>query len=286
MTLVTAIALHGFAHPLPAGWELAANWGNWRAGRLVLADELRAHVQLSWARSSRTPDLAATLARAGKKLARAHPGAGMWDHRFESDRGFACWRAHDGDRHVAVRRFACGVSLVWQQVHPGSERDLEKLVDATTAVANDQPAPWRLHGLDLELPPWWRLEGVQHVAGLVRALWCRYPDDRVRPDQLLVVRRIACAHVVLGERTLDAWLRAHLRRSEVATSGRDGDVAMVEATAPGPTWWRRLRRQHDRRRLHAWIEDDADRLVIQEWKGSTGPLPCLLRLPGSALRVA
>ncbi len=171
---------------------------------------------------------------------------------------------------------AAGLTLVARQLAPGGSQDMRALIAAVRGVGLDQAAPWRIYGLDLALPPFWRLEGLQQLAGLVRAVWFRYPGRALRPDQLLVMRRMACASRLLGSASLGAWVRSGLSRREVvAGSSETGGLVHLSTTLPAATWWRRLRDSRDRRELYAWTVAEGDRLMVQEWKGAADPLPCL-----------
>ena len=103
-----------------------------------------------------------------------------------------------------------------------------------------------------------------------------YPDNSVKANQVLVLRRLACAGRVLAGRSLCEWLRGSLHNHEHADEIQHSDgTTELHCIRPGATFWRRVRGLREARHLLAWIDADADRLTIQEWTGSGLPLPCL-----------
>jgi hypothetical protein len=134
---------------------------------------------------------------------------------------------------------------------------------------------WRMHGLVLDLPSAWRLRGLVHQAGLVRALWEHLPERGSRPDGLLVVRRLACADRLLAGGTPGDWLRRDLHAGDMMEreSAADGRFHLTLQRL-GATWWRRWRGQRERVELTAWC-DEAGRLVVVEQRGAEQP--CVVR---------
>jgi hypothetical protein len=272
------VALHGFVIPLETGDEVVGTYGGWRRGHLLVAAGRQARLSISWARHAAAPDLSRTLRAAGR---RSGPGqvAGLQvaDEAIDGHARLGSWDSPQGAFHAAVRHLpAAGLTLVVRQLAPGGSAEMRTLIAAVHGVASDQAAPWRIYGLDLELPPSWRLEGLQQLAGLVRAVWFRYPGRALRPDQLLVMRRLACASRLLASSSLGDWVRSGLsRREQLTGSSEDGGLVHLSTTLPAGSWWRRLRGKSDRRELYAWTVAEGDRLVLQEWKGAADPLPCL-----------
>jgi hypothetical protein len=273
-----AVAIHGLRCPLPASWDVVGTYGSWRKGHLLVAEDRQPRLALSWVRGAAAPDLERSLLAAGRRLARHHIGGVLVGREALGDHGLlGHWDGEQGAFHAAVRHLpAAGATLIARQLAPGAAAPLRAVVAGAEAGAVDQPAPWQLYGVAVRLPAWWRLEGVQQLAGLTRAVWFRHPGGAAAPDQVLVVRRLACAARVLAGRTLAAWVRDGLAGNEraVAEDERDG-VAHVRAERPAASWLRRLRGRVDRREFHAWIEAGSDRLLLQEWKGADQPLPCL-----------
>ena len=71
-----------------------------------------------------------------------------------------------------------------------------------------------------------------------------------------------------------------LGRSEVVTAVEhvaDDGLVRILTSIPARSWWGRVRGRRATRCLHAWIDDGADRLTMQEWTGEGEPLPCLRR---------
>ena len=187
------------------------------------------------------------------------------------------WDAPAGTYHALARHLpTSGLTLVLRQLAPGSGAELTTLGAAVQGVHVNQAAPWRIYGLDLELPSGWRLEGLQQLAGLVRGVWFHYGPRALRPDQALVMRRMACAGRLLGDGSMRDWVRGGLGYGERATGEHEQDgVVRVSTTAPATNWWRRWCGRHDQREIHAWRIAAGDRLMVQEWKGLGAPLPCL-----------
>lgn len=274
--LPVTVAWQGLVLHLPDGCEIAGTYGAWRDGQMLVARDRQPSLSISWKRETLRPELDRTLAAAVKRLRKELPQAqAVGDEAAGSDGLLRRFTAPGGDRAVAVRHYReAGVTLVWRQLAPGP--GFGDAVRAAEAVASDAPAPWIIHGLDLTLPPWWRVEGVQALAGLTRGVWMRYPDGRVKPDQVLVVRRMACASRVLANRTPSAWLQSTLQRNETVISETRLDEAWrLHCRRPGATWWRRLRGRTEERYFDLWLDEPADRLTIQEWTGQGTPLPCL-----------
>jgi hypothetical protein len=285
------IALHGLCCTLPAGCEVVATYGDWRRGHLVVAAGRLPRLALTWRRHRAAPDLQRTLTGAGRQLARGDvAGEPAGRSALGSDGLLGRWRSPDGDFHAGVRTLAAaGTTLVARQLRPGGEAEIRDLLGAAQAHGDAEPWPWRLYGLEADLPPWWRLEGVQQLAGLARAVWFHQPPGQARPDQVLVLRRLACAGRVLAGRTLESWLRGGLARGETVHAVAlhpGGDQLALATSLPARSWWSRLRGRRATRSLHAWIDAGDDRLTLQEWRGEPrggGPLPCLRRSAPAAI---
>lgn len=279
------LALHGFRCRIPQRWEVALNRGDWRRGHLVLAERRRAALNLSWDRAVRHPDLERTITRIARRMGREHRATRAAEEALPGGT-LVRFAAEDGVRHVAAWRPRADLPLVLvaRQCDPGPADELRAVARSSDAVDDDQPAPWCIHGLDLVLPPRFRLAGMLDAVGMVRAVWFRHPDGNHKIDQLLVLRRFACAGRLLEGAGIGAWIARHLRRGERLEEERtaaDGSWSGV-VSVPGDGWWRRLRGVREERHLHAWIEPGPDRLVIQEWKGRGGePLPPLPRATAS-----
>jgi hypothetical protein len=272
------VAIHGIVVPLPAGYEVVGTYGGWRRGHLLIAEGRQARLSVSWARHAAAPDLSRTLRTAGNRPDPGHvAGQQVAEEVIDQRARLGSWDGAQGAFHAAVRHFPeAGITVVARQLAPGASQEMRILISAVRAIAPGQPAPWRIYGLDLELPPYWRLEGLQQLAGLVRAVWFRYPGQALRPDQLLVMRRLACASRLLAGSPLGDWVRSGLsQREQVTASSENASVVHLSTTLPSANWWRRLRGRPDRRELYAWRVADLDRLVVQEWKGAADPLPCL-----------
>lgn len=290
--MVDPLALHGLCCTLPAGCEVVATYGDWRRGHLIAAADRTPRLALTWRRHRAAPDLQRTLATAGRRLTRGDVvGEPAGQSALGADGVIGRWRSPGGAFHAGVRTVAtAGVTMVARQLQPGTQEELGSFLRSVEAHGEDAPWPWRLYGLDADLPPWWRLEGVSQLAGLARAVWFHQPRWAARPDQVLVLRRLACASRVLAGRTLVDWVRSGLGRNEVVTSvGPGADVEHgadaehgaglmgMTTSVPARSWWGRICGQRATRSLHAWIDATDDRLTLQEWTGNGEALPCLRR---------
>ena len=277
------VAWQGLTLRLPQGWEVAGTYGNWKSGHLLLARDRAPVLRVSWERRREPIDLDRTLAKAAKRVQR-ETGCQALPGQESAGPDGAVLRCQGRSSEIAVgaRRFAeAGLTVVWRQLAPSSVAGLTAMVRASDAVGEDAPAAWCMHGLACTLPPWWRNEGVQALAGLTRAVWFRYPQGRRGADQVLVLRRLACASRVLAGRPLEAWLRTTLHANETATAEPNPGGVRLACTRPAANWWRRWRGRADGRQFHAWIDDAEDRVTVQEWVGGGEPLACLRQEPSS-----
>lgn len=275
MGMETAVlALHGFALTHAMEWALAGTSGHTDRGWLLLARGRDPVVRVGWRRHTIKPVINRTLDNIGQELGRCvqrriavrttlgeHQCAGAWD-------------GDAGTWHGAVRWFP-GEGLTLTALGLVPALPVEELL--TTAAAWSEDAAWRwcCYGLDLGLPPWWRLAGIQQFAGLTRAVWQRHIRRRFRPDQVLALRRLACASRLLKGGGLEGWVRQGLDRREqvLGLTTRDG-VLRLDAERPAADWWGRWRGRRDRHVLHAWVEESEDRLLLREWRG-TGEEPAI-----------
>ena len=270
------IAVHGIGQLVPHTWDVVATYGDWRRGQVLFAEDRRPRLSLSWQRHAAAPDLARTLRGAGKSIVADHPhSVPAGDEALGSDGLLARWSSPGAPVLAAVRRIGTA-TLVWRQLGADTPCPMRAIADSAWAVADDAPARWRVHGLELDLPAWWRLEGLSRVPGLARGAWAHRPGGSWRADQILVMRRLACASRILPGLDPAPWLRQHLARDEQIVAEESGDgAARLRLSRPGRTWWQRLRGQRATRELHAWVETAADRVVVQEWIGAGEPLPGL-----------
>jgi hypothetical protein len=273
------ISLHGFTLVLPADWELSGLSGDTARGYIVLAWTFadrpgrEAVVRVAWRRGAAV-DAQRTLLALGREFTNC-PRKPAHDEVVGTVRT-GVWRNERGAWRAAVR-VAGDVALTARVLLPDTVADLP-LTDLL-AGADIQDAvrttiwSWRLHGLALDLPSAWRLRGLVHQAGLVRALWEHLPERGSRPDGLLVVRRLACADRLLAGGTPGDWLRRDLHAGDVVErESAAGGRFHLTLQRLGATWWRRWRGQRERVELTAWC-DDAGRLVVVEQRGAAERLP-------------
>ncbi len=280
----TGLALHGWACDLPPGAEPAATFGTWRSGQVLLSIDRKPLVGVSWERTALSPDEAKTLLKIAKRLRAEHgapvaPSGGQSDDLTRHGGGIVAIAVatRAGLFRASLRRIdTAGVTLIARDLSPEAV-DHAGILASAEAWPVDAPWPWRIYGLDEVLPPWWRLESIEHVAGLVRALFFRFPPGRWRPGEqgrreraVLVLRRWALAARVLAGKTPAEWLAGAIRSDETIEAVRELPPAgTIEATVrgPGATLWRRLRKQRDVRRFRLRFQPDIDRLTVAEFKG-------------------
>jgi hypothetical protein len=227
---------------------------------------------LAWERRGVTPDGARTARSLAARLGR-DIGAGAMQHDPLADGGMIAVRGPRGTGHAAWRHLPrAGAVLTVRQTAPGPAGPVRAAILAAAAVADADPARWRIHGLAVDLPPWWRLEGLESVAGLARGVWLRRQPGRLRAEAALVVRRWALAGRLLAGRPLPAWLRSVLDAGEAVTAEEErGGIVHAATRRAGPDWWSRIRGRRRERLLWAWTEAP-DRLVVHEWAGAGDPV--------------
>jgi hypothetical protein len=267
------IAMHGVAWSLPGRYGVALTAGTWARGRIVVTDRETAPLVLGWERRGVTPEPGRTsralAARLGRDL-----GAGAMRIDGMDGGALVAVQGRTGTGHGAWRHLpGAGAVLTVRQTGPGGPEPVLQAVAAASAVADGEAASWRIHGLRADLPPWWRLQGVECVAGLARGVWLLRRPGRLRTEAALVVRRWGLAGRMLAGRPVAEWLRSVLDPGEAVLTEeeRDGVVRLATRRA-GPDWWSRLRGRRRERILWAWLEAP-DRLVVQEWAGSGEPVP-------------
>ncbi|TVR49272.1 MAG: hypothetical protein EA402_00130 [Planctomycetota bacterium] len=273
--------MHGWSCEHPAHWDVVVNKGQWSEGFIVLADGRHGKINLTWQRLRRTPDLDKTLRRLDQRISR-DAGRGRFTLTTIDDipqRGkYMRWVGRDGDVFGAIlRAVEAPVIFVLRDVEPSDGLALKRMALSCQAQDDALPTRWTLHGIDVELPPWWRLEGLQNLVGLTRAVWMHYPDGGHKAADVLTLRRFAMASHLLKEQSMAEWLMGHLNpRDHIAERevSEDGITKVVTEVTPN-SWIRRLRGEKDPRIFHAWHEPELDRLVVQEWRGRGNPLPCL-----------
>jgi hypothetical protein len=265
------IGWQGLTHHLPVGWEVAGLYGSWRTGQMLVAEGREPRLSISWERKRMRPDLERTLAKTARKHLADFGATAIAPSEACGVDGIVV-RMVGGEKTAALaarRLDPAGITMVWRQLTPGSIPLLKRIAQATTGVADDEPATWAMHGLSIDLPPFWRSEGLQVLAGLVRGVWFHYPGGRQRVAQALIMRRYACAEMLLEGRDLETWLRAQLFKGETAeVVASSSTSATIRSDARGKTLWRRLRGIRETRQLSAvWNQTD-DRLLVQETTGS------------------
>jgi len=277
-----SLALHGFALALPPDWEVVSNRGDWSAGNVVLVERHVPQLSLSWQRQQREPDFGRTLAKLERRVHREQQA--LPEGRTALRHGqLSRYRAQAGDYHAAVIRPdpEQPLTLILRQLSPGSEAQLRTLIDSCMVFdeGRDAVIPWRLHDMRADLPSGWRLEAVQDLVGVTRMMWVHYvPGRRRRSDQLLVLRRLACAERQLEGLDPQSWLHRRIdhHRERLLEPGYQDDLFTSWVDAPGDNLWRRWRGIRERRHVAIWTETAEDRLLVQEWKGAGDhPLPPL-----------
>lgn len=275
----------GVSHDLPPTWEVVGSYGGWKRGQILVAEDRQPRLAITWNRHQARPDLDRTLVKVARKhLREANARSIAPVQAWGPDAGAVALVGGTSEIILASRWYSeSRTTLIWRQLSPGAKGLLRRITDATTVCSDGEPVPWRIHGLDLTLPPEWRSEGLQVLAGMVRAVWFRYRNPR-SVDHVLVMRRYACATLILEGKPVLDWLRKQADEKETVTVLADGaDHAGLTCEGPGKTLWRRLRGHREQRVLHAWLDPDADRLTVQETCG-TGVTPMCLRQQGPSPR--
>ncbi|TVR15981.1 MAG: hypothetical protein EA401_02070 [Planctomycetota bacterium] len=280
----TTLSLHGWRTQHPAHWDLVVNRGMWSEGFIVLADGRHGKVNITWQRLKRTPDLDKTLRRLDNRIAK-DAGRGRFTLANIDDipgRGkFMRWVGSDGDVFGAiVRATDAPMIFVLRDVEPSDGRTLKRIALACTGDLDDAPTRWIMHGIDIDLPPYWRLEGLQNLVGMTRGVWMHYPDGGQKASDVLTLRRYAMASHLLDGTSLEEWLVDHLNPKDFMLerrTDRTTGITTVDCEVQAKGWIRRLRGERDPRIYHAWLEPEMDRLMVQEWRGQGTPLPCLRR---------
>ena len=278
--ILTPFAAHGFHCLIPETWELQVFKGPWQGGHLVFVDHRTPTLALTWERTGRNPDFSRTLRVVAKRLERDIDARLVRTDPIPGRMGsMARFAANGGEFVVAmlVPDPEQNLVIVLRQLTPGAPRDLYQAMESLHVYPSDAAIPWRFHGLALDLPPWWRLHSSQLMVGMARAVWFHRPHNCVKTHAVLVMRRYACASRLLDEGDVGAWLTQRLSHDEmIDTQQTDSDgTVQMRVLGPGSSLWRRLWRKHETRHLAVWVDDPADRLVVQEWKGLGRPLPPL-----------
>lgn len=270
------LGIHGIECRIPGEWDVAINRGDRRSGYVVLVYRRRPLLNITWDRRPRRPDIQKTLRGIVKRMKK------QGDARLEKTEALAGngllarFTGPEGSFHVAIFQPDAeqATTMIMRQLSPGTDAELRSQVAGVTVHDASGLFPWRLHEIAVDLPPAWLLQGIQQYPGLVRAVWFRATGKAHRHDQVLVLRRFACAGRMLGDLDVRTWIQQRLAKHErmESTELLPGPVLYADCSTPASNWYKRIRRIRDRRLLHAWIEDDHDRLLIQEWKGVGTPL--------------
>ena len=271
------LALHGWRIPLPSDVEPVGTYGHWRNGHALLARGRQAVLAFSWERTAITPDPRRTLNRITATIRRQERVGRV---EITADQRSATWTGPSGTWHAVFRQLQeSGLVLVARQVVPAPPDDLHRMLADAEGFGAASAWPWNIHGIVLTLPPWWRLTGLRHVAGLARAVWFLQPPakpdaDRegLRTSAVLVARRFALAARLLAGRSPVDWLRSSLRAGErVITEESSAASVLATVDGPGATWWRRWRNQRDLAHYRLTVDAAADRLQVLEFRGAGDP---------------
>ena len=269
-----ALALHGFSCLFPQSWEIVASRGNWERGHVVLAEHPLPKLNLTWQRSKRAFDIQRTQNTLRKRIAK-ETGATAVKEEACANRGILM-RYHGeqtGQFHSLIIQPNPdqGLLLIFRQLSQASADDLRDLAQTIQTRMTAPLFPWRLHKLEADLSPYWRLQGMNAFVGMTRAVWFYQKKLGDTTEQILVLRRYAIPDQVLGKQSLSAWTKERLHKKETVVAERqDDNVYVCCIEAPGRTWWRRLRGRGERKVIQAWYDHD-QRLMIQEWRGDGAP---------------
>jgi hypothetical protein len=278
----TTLALHGWQTEVPEDWDVVVNRGSWREGYVVLAHGRHGTCNLTWERRSRTPNLDKTLMGLDRRMRKESKNRNplqMAHHDGLAGHGrWGCWVGPLGDLYGGiVHREDQGITFILRDVEPSDGHDLRRVALGCNAGKDGDPSRWTLHGIDVTLPPWWRLEGLQNLVGMVRGVWFRYPDGGTRSDGVCSIRRFAMAERLLNGDSVEQFLVDRMNpKDNLAERFTDGDgTTKVTVETPLPGWFNWLRGQRGPRIFWAWRDREWDRLTVQEWRGRRNPLECL-----------
>jgi hypothetical protein len=265
---------HGIAIQVPASWDLVAQQGQRQDGAWRFADDQRPALQLTW--SSRRGDPTKTLRTATRTIGQSN---GMTIRHQEAcgENGILAEMMHpdhpEQRLHVAVTQLGA-VWVVWRQITPGSRDEFLHSIQTAQAFDVATTVPWRLYQMGLDLRGSWRLQGIRHGAGSLRAVWFAYenPKKSTEVSGTLTLRRWARADYLLQmtSNDLTMWVRTNLPKDErFERMEWDAQAGVVH----GRTWRRRdgwLNRWRDRRDPVDWlafVDEDKDRLHVIECIG-------------------
>lgn len=279
--LTQDLALHGFSLRVPKDWDVLVNKGHWDGGHLVLAAGRVPRVNLTWERRGAGIDVERTV----RKLGRTLPGTTPAPMQSIAGGGqLIRFQGPDVAWHVAILRPDPdrSLNLIVRQLIPGPSDDLRLIAGTAKVHDGEETVPWTIHHLDVRLAPEWRLTGISHMVGLVRAVWFHHPGgQKHKSDQVVVLRRFACASRLVTDGShgsLSEWVGSRLaKREKIVDHQHQNGVSSFTLEGPPNTLWKRLRGKRQQRTVHAWVEPAMDRLMIQEWNGNGTPIPPLRR---------
>lgn len=277
-----SLAMHGWQVFHPAGWDVISNKGTWNEGQVLLAEGRHGRLALTWQRRARTPDIDRTLASINKRFnkeAGKHQSFTLASSDDLGEKGvFARWVGPMGDFHAAIiHHVSNAMTFILRELEPGDGLALKRVSLTCESFADDATCPWHIHNLDFTLPPWWRLEGLQNIVGLVRGVWVLQPGGVGRTAAVLSMRRFAMGDRLLQGDGLETWLMSRTNPKDVLEfheTKADGTV-QIDCAAQLPGWYNWLRGNRQPRRYYAWREPEMDRILVQEWRGRENPLECL-----------
>lgn len=262
----------------PAHWEPAGMYGSWKAGQIIMAEGREPRMAVSWERKDMRPDIDKTAVKAAKQHMKRVGATNLTPPEpLGVDGSLVRMIGGPTDRAVGVRRVeSAKATLIWRQLAPGSMAMLRKMIRSADAAADNETATWVIHGLNITLPPKWRSEGIQVLAGFVRGVWFHYSGRYDQVDQALIMRRYACAERLLDGQSLVTWLIKQMGKAAICeTIEQRADFVELACTTPAGSWWRKFRGKREKRQVYAWLEGDNDRLTVQETIGGQSSLGCL-----------
>lgn len=277
------IAVHGWSMIVPREWEPVQVKGSWESGNCLLVHDREGRLSLTWERKARTPNLDKTLSAVDRQIQRERNDkpAIIAREAYGSDGLMARWAGPDEEILAAIHHLRDSqTTFIVRQLSGGPQDTFRGILDSLKIFTDGATVQWRLHGVEVDLPPAWRLTNIQHTIGAIRTIWFKYRGTSSKIESVLTLRRYACASRLLHNSTPADWLRRHMGKRERITGERSigqWDTIEIDIEAPATTWWERLWGKKSQRRYHLWVEPKADRFVIQEWRGKGSPLQCLRR---------
>jgi len=225
------LAWAGWWLPLPEPWRFFAVEGTYGKGTLVLGDDERPRLELSWVwvtRRSLNPErfIHNLLLRGTPRQSR--PGARS-KIQFLSLPGFSTAAKLDGQGKCAGAGFCSKTNRLLHWVyHEGSTGEQDDFFGQTQHLWRDQPldhaARWKFFDLDFSIPAGFRLHSAQLNLGDMQIVLL--DPSTWGPKHRLCIRHIYPASLALARQPLEDWLREIFKKSREVYSA-SGSIELM-----------------------------------------------------------